>query len=97
MREVVCLKVGFRDRDRDKVYALPAHSHPAEIPFSGCSAMDGACCIVGLGDPVMDVVVRVAPEFLSSITQQPGGCIPVDSSEMDALLRSCTEQHTPLR
>ena len=53
--------------------------------------------IVGLGDPVMDVVVPISPDFLSTITQHPGGCLPVDGAEMETLLRSCTQAHEPLR
>jgi hypothetical protein len=60
-------------------------------------ARGSALNIVGLGDPVMDVVVPVSQEFLSTITQHPGGCLPVDGAEMETLLRSCTQAHEPLR
>ena len=53
--------------------------------------------IVGIGDAVTDVLVRVTPEFLSTITDQPGGCIPVTGDEMEQLLDLCSKHGEPLR
>lgn len=53
--------------------------------------------IVGLGDPVMDVIVAVSPDFLSSIAERPGGCVPVSGDEMEALISRCSQHSDLLR
>ena len=43
--------------------------------------------VVGLGDPVMDVLVRLgSPEELSALGLEAGGCLPVSEDQMQGLL-----------
>ena len=43
-------------------------------------------CIVGLGDPVVDVVVKVSAENFDQLGLQRGGSVPLHTSEIDDLL-----------
>ncbi|GFH31539.1 PfkB domain-containing protein, partial [Haematococcus lacustris] len=40
-------------------------------------AAQARMAIVGMGDPVMDVLALVSHEFLSSVAGEVGGCCPV--------------------
>lgn len=42
--------------------------------------------VVGLGDPVMDIVAHVSHDYLAAITEHPGGCVPISSDVMQAML-----------
>ncbi|KAL4853031.1 putative sugar kinase [Chlorella vulgaris] len=42
--------------------------------------------VVGLGDPVLDIVARVDHELLQKVGAEPGGCLPVSAEEMARLL-----------
>ncbi|KAI3426463.1 hypothetical protein D9Q98_008830 [Chlorella vulgaris] len=42
--------------------------------------------VVGLGDPVLDIVARVDHELLQKLGAEPGGCLPVSAEEMARLL-----------
>lgn len=43
--------------------------------------------IVGLGDPVMDILVQVTHGQLSAMgISEPGGCVPIDAEQMQELL-----------
>ena len=48
--------------------------------------------VVGLGDPVMDLLATVSHEFLDTITKEPGGCFSVQPEEMVSLLASVAQQ-----
>eukprot|EP00879_Flechtneria_rotunda_P019425 GHRR01020403.1.p1 GENE.GHRR01020403.1~~GHRR01020403.1.p1 ORF type:complete len:362 (+),score=81.26 GHRR01020403.1:226-1311(+) len=43
---------------------------------------NGQIKVIGLGDPVMDVLFRVDYQFLSTIAERSGGCIPITHEEM---------------
>jgi sugar/nucleoside kinase (ribokinase family) len=49
------------------------------------------CCVIGLGDPVMDVLARVSHEFLASVTSEPGGCYDISPEEMRSLVSKASE------
>ena len=49
-------------------------------------------CVVGLGDPVMDVLVHVSHEFLGAVSTEPGGCFQIDAQLMKAQLERAGEQ-----
>lgn len=42
--------------------------------------------VMGLGDPVMDLLAHVTHDLLATITSEPGGCFSVDPSDMTTLL-----------
>lgn len=42
--------------------------------------------VLGLGDPVMDIVACVSHEYLARVTTEPGGCVAVPGDTMAALL-----------
>ena len=42
--------------------------------------------VLGLGDPVMDLLAHVSHDFLASVTSEPGGCFSVQPKEMSNLL-----------
>lgn len=42
--------------------------------------------VVGLGDPILDIIARVPHEFLQSLGAEPGGCITVEDADMERLL-----------
>ncbi|PSC70913.1 carbohydrate kinase [Micractinium conductrix] len=42
--------------------------------------------VYGLGDPVLDIVVRVEDGLLTRLGAEPGGCVTVTSEQMAALL-----------
>ena len=48
--------------------------------------------VVGLGDPVMDLLASVSAEFLAGITAEPGGCFTVSPKEMEILLADVEKQ-----
>ena len=48
--------------------------------------------VLGLGDPVMDLLANVSHEFLATVTQEPGGCFTVQSSEMTNLLANVAKE-----
>jgi sugar/nucleoside kinase (ribokinase family) len=44
-------------------------------------------CIIGFGDPVLDVIVpSITDEFLHQQNMQPGGCIAIEEAQLDELL-----------
>ncbi|GFR51925.1 hypothetical protein Agub_g14410, partial [Astrephomene gubernaculifera] len=54
--------------------------------IEGTSALLNIPVVVGLGDPVMDVLASVSADWLATVTSEPGGCLPVESDVMDQLL-----------
>lgn len=50
--------------------------------------------IVGVGDPVMDILARVDHEFLATLTSEPGGCTQMAPAEMQECLRRSGEKST---
>lgn len=42
--------------------------------------------VLGLGDPVMDILAHVTSEFLATVTSEPGGCFAISPKEMVALI-----------
>lgn len=48
--------------------------------------------VVGLGDPVMDILARVSPEWLATVAPEAGGCLPVAPEEMEKLLAAAATQ-----
>ncbi|KAG2496791.1 hypothetical protein HYH03_005199 [Edaphochlamys debaryana] len=48
--------------------------------------------VVGLGDPVMDILAQVSAEWLTTVAPEPGGCLPVSPKEMEELLASAATQ-----
>ena len=45
-------------------------------------------CVVFLGDPVMDLLVHIDDHFLQSNSLRVGGCVPVDSQQLETLLHT---------
>jgi hypothetical protein len=64
---------------------------------AGASQSNGALHVIGLGDPVMDILVHVSHELLSSVAEHAGGCIPIDSKELSHLLAITSETSAPTR
>ena len=56
---------------------------------NACCAQDGIVCV---GDPCVDIMLRVSKAFLHSINAQIGGAMLVDSEEMDRI-RSAAAAH----
>jgi hypothetical protein len=48
--------------------------------------------VVGLGDPVTDVLVPVSHELRASLAEHAGGCVAVDADAMARLLRQCADE-----
>ncbi|MEW5301110.1 MAG: hypothetical protein WDW36_003990 [Sanguina aurantia] len=44
--------------------------------------------VVCLGDPVTDILAHISHAYLRTITNEPGGCIPVPAHEMEELVSS---------
>ena len=42
--------------------------------------------VMGLGDPVMDILASVTPNFVASVTAEPGGSFAVCPAEMAELM-----------
>ena len=63
----------------------------------GAPSADGSMHVIGLGDPVMDILVHISHELLSSVAEHAGGCIPIDSKELTHLLAVTSETSTPTR
>lgn len=69
----------------------------AAQPLAGMGAAAGAhrrlapLKVVGVGDPVMDIVAHVSAEFLGSVVEQVHGCCPVEADEMAALLKKADD------
>mmetsp|Transcript_21380 Transcript_21380/g.46797 ORF Transcript_21380/g.46797 Transcript_21380/m.46797 type:complete len:380 (+) Transcript_21380:82-1221(+) len=55
-------------------------------------APNGKPLVVGLGDPVMDILASVSHEYLATVTSEPGGCFAIAPEEMEKLLTSAAEQ-----
>ncbi|GLC40082.1 hypothetical protein PLESTB_000627100 [Pleodorina starrii] len=53
--------------------------------------------VVGLGDPVMDILANVSPEWLATVTAEPGGCLPISPDTMDQLLADAGKQSELVR
>eukprot|EP00955_Chlamydomonas_euryale_P031205 328062-Chlamydomonas_euryale.AAC.3 len=49
-------------------------------------APPGALRVLGLGDPVTDIVAVVSHDFLATLTDEPGGCLSVEGDAMAKLL-----------
>lgn len=43
--------------------------------------------VVGLGDPVMDVLFQVDHEFLATVAEKAGGCTNISSDELERLTK----------
>lgn len=52
----------------------------------------GTFTLIGLGDPVMDVVAHVEHAWLQAMVPEPGGCIAVTAEEMAALVEKASQQ-----
>lgn len=48
--------------------------------------------VVGLGDPVMDILAHVSHDYLASVASEPGGCFAIPPEEMATLLASAGKQ-----
>ena len=48
--------------------------------------------VVGLGDPVTDVLVPVSHELRASLAEHAGGCVAVDAGAMARLLQQCADE-----
>ncbi|EFJ42029.1 hypothetical protein VOLCADRAFT_119562 [Volvox carteri f. nagariensis] len=53
--------------------------------------------VVGLGDPVMDILANVSAEWLATLTAEPGGCLPVPPDTMEQLLADASTQSELVR
>lgn len=53
--------------------------------------------VVGLGDPVMDVLFNVDDRVLATITDRAGGCTNIDREELVELTRIGCEHCQPVR
>lgn len=68
------------------------HSHASKLPQGGRPHT-----VVGLGDPVMDILLQVSEQFLASVADRAGGCVPIGSDEMDSFLSLASDINKPLR
>jgi hypothetical protein len=53
--------------------------------------------VLGLGDPVMDVLMHVNYDFLHTIAQQAGGCVPITYDELGHLTALGARECEPVR
>lgn len=53
--------------------------------------------VLGLGDPVMDVLFDMEPAVLARIAPKPGGCIPISHDEHLRLAAIAAEHCDPVR
>lgn len=64
----------------------------AESDTCSAATADGRGCrqqtIVGLGDPVMDMLVHVDDQKLGDLGLATGGCVPVSEGQMAALIQA---------
>jgi hypothetical protein len=68
-----------------------------ETSTSGQNGQQSTPVVVGLGDPVMDVLFEMEPTVLASIAQKPGGCIPITHDEHLRLTAIAAEHCNPVR
>ncbi|GLI71363.1 hypothetical protein VaNZ11_016552 [Volvox africanus] len=61
------------------------------------SIRDKPVVVVGLGDPVMDILANVPTEWLATVTLEPGGCLPVPPEAMSQLLANASTQSDLVR
>ncbi|KXZ43676.1 hypothetical protein GPECTOR_83g288 [Gonium pectorale] len=54
--------------------------------------MDQVPVVVGLGDPVMDILANVSAEWLATVTPEPGGCLPIPPDAMERLIADASQQ-----
>jgi hypothetical protein len=64
---------------------------------SSSNGQQASPIVVGLGDPVMDVLFDMEPSVLASIAQKPGGCIPITYDEHLRLTAIAAEHCDPVR
>ena len=83
----------------DQAPAAPVALRPASMMTADDSVDTREVLLVGLGDPVSDILVRLDDPSLASRVfdacgiSEPGGCVPVDSDEdIKSLLAACGEQ-----
>lgn len=48
-------------------------------------------CVVGLGDPVMDILVKLSAQNFCQLGLQRGGSVSLHSSEIDDLLKQVAD------
>jgi hypothetical protein len=53
--------------------------------------------VIGLGDPVMDVLFQVDHQFLASIADKAGGCTNITDEELRRLTCMAAEHCDPVR
>ena len=83
----------------DQAPAAPVALRPASMMTADDSVDTREVLLVGLGDPVSDILVRLDDPSLAARVfdacgiSEPGGCVPVDSDEdIKSLLAACGEQ-----
>lgn len=54
-----------------------------EAPHGGTNVVGD---VVAFGDPVLDIVVHVPFDTLARLDMEAGGCVPIQPSELEALL-----------
>lgn len=72
--------LGIRSRHKQK------RLRPVSIVACGAWGRGGMPSTVGIGDPVLDMLVHVPESTLERLHAQPGGCIEVDMRGMERLL-----------
>eukprot|EP00877_Chromochloris_zofingiensis_P007935 jgi/Chrzof1/3395/Cz12g23240.t1 len=45
----------------------------------------------------MDILLQVSEQFLASVADRAGGCVPIGSDEMDSFLSLASDINKPLR
>lgn len=53
--------------------------------------------VVGLGDPVMDILFQVDHQFITSIADKAGGCTNISDEELRRLTCMAAEHGDPVR
>ncbi|CAG9460645.1 unnamed protein product [Pedinophyceae sp. YPF-701] len=53
--------------------------------------------VVCIGDPVMDLILRVSPETLAELGCAPGGCVSVEGDEMSSITARASADGAPER
>lgn len=74
--EKVCLSVGLRATTRKRVSDHKVMASPGSAKT----------CIVGLGDPMVDVLVKLSTQSFDQLGLQRGGSVSLHTSEIDQLL-----------
>ena len=81
-----CTSIGFPSQVRDR--RLLASDRRTNMTTTGAAAKT---CIVGLGDPIVDVLVKVSSQEFDQLGLQRGGSVSLHQKDIDGLLEQVTD------